>query len=50
VIQQLQFALLQPNAELQAAMEQVGVQRFAALKLEDYSVLAEIYDLCLFSL
>lgn len=44
VIQQLQFALLQPNAELQAAMEQVGVQRFAAVKLEDYSVLAEIYN------
>lgn len=50
VIQQLQFALLQPDAELQAAMERVGVQRFVAVKLEDYNVLAEIYELCLFSL
>lgn len=47
VIKQLQFALLNPDAELQAAMEQIGVQRFAAVKLEDYNILADIYDLCL---
>jgi phosphonate transport system substrate-binding protein len=44
LIEQLQFALLNPDVELKAAMQRVGVQRFAAVKLEDYNVLAEIYD------
>jgi phosphonate transport system substrate-binding protein len=43
LIQQLQSALLQPDAELQAAMRQVEVERFATVRLEDYKVLAEIY-------
>ncbi|GAB1542496.1 hypothetical protein NUACC21_51700 [Scytonema sp. NUACC21] len=43
-IQQLQLALLHPDAELQAAMERVGVQRFAVLALEEYRELAEIYN------
>ena len=44
LIQQLQSALLQPDTQLQAAMTQVGVQRFATMQLEDYKVLAEIYN------
>lgn len=44
LIQQLQLILLQPDAELQAAMAQVGVQCFAAVKLEEYRILAQIYD------
>ena len=43
LIQQLQLALLQPDAVLQAAMERVGVQRFSVVELEDYSPLAQIY-------
>ncbi len=44
VIQQLQSALLQPDAELKAAMEQVGVQRFAAVDLAEYEAIAQIYN------
>ncbi|WP_017316902.1 PhnD/SsuA/transferrin family substrate-binding protein [Mastigocladopsis repens] len=47
LIQQLLFALLKPDAELQAAMQQVAVQRFAVVKLEEYNVLADIYNMCL---
>ncbi|ARV62885.1 phosphate ABC transporter substrate-binding protein [Nostocales cyanobacterium HT-58-2] len=47
VIQQLQLALLKPDAELQAAMERMRVQRFAAVNLEEYSALADTYNLCL---
>ncbi|MDF5712613.1 MAG: PhnD/SsuA/transferrin family substrate-binding protein [Rhizonema sp. NSF051] len=44
LIHQLQSVLLQPDAELQAAMTQVGVQRFATMQLEDYKILFEIYN------
>lgn len=44
LIQQLQLALLQPDALLQAAMELVGVQCFSVVELEDYSPLAQIYS------
>ncbi|MBD2775834.1 PhnD/SsuA/transferrin family substrate-binding protein [Iningainema tapete] len=43
LIHQLQLALLQPDAELKAAMTQVGVQRFAAVELEEYKPLLEMY-------
>lgn len=44
LIQQLQLALLQPDAELQEAMAQVGVRRFAAVELKEYRPLAQIYN------
>ena len=44
LIDQLQLTLLHPDAQLQAAMAQVGVQRFAAVELQDYNSLAHIYD------
>ncbi|MBR8833270.1 MAG: PhnD/SsuA/transferrin family substrate-binding protein [Stigonema ocellatum SAG 48.90 = DSM 106950] len=44
LIQQLQLTLLQPDAELQAVMTQVGVQRFATVKLEDYDVLGRSWS------
>ncbi len=40
-IEQLQSAILHPDAELKAAMENVGVKRFAAVKLEDYELLID---------
>jgi len=43
LIQQMQLTLLQPDAELQAAMAQVGVQRFAAVELEEYGELIKWY-------
>ena len=43
LIQQMQLALLQPDAELQGVMEQFGIRRFAAVKLENYRVLNQIY-------
>ena len=43
LIQQMQLTLLQPDAELQAAMAQVGVQRFAAVELEEYRELLKWY-------
>lgn len=39
VIEHLQSAMLQPDVQLTAAMESVGVKRFAAVKLEDYELL-----------
>ncbi|WP_243147315.1 hypothetical protein [Scytonema sp. UIC 10036] len=44
LIEQLQFALLQPDTELQSVMEEVGVQRFAVVELEAYKVLAERFS------
>ncbi|BDI19330.1 hypothetical protein ANSO36C_51320 [Nostoc cf. commune SO-36] len=41
--QQMQLALLQPDAELQKVMKQFGVRRFAAVSLEDYQILNQIY-------
>ncbi len=43
LIQQMQLTLLQPDAELQAAMAQVGIQRFAAVELEQYGELLKWY-------
>ncbi|WP_375514508.1 PhnD/SsuA/transferrin family substrate-binding protein [uncultured Nostoc sp.] len=39
LIQQMQLALLQPDAELQRVMEQFGVRRFAAVELKTYQIL-----------
>ncbi|OUL32009.1 phosphate ABC transporter substrate-binding protein [Nostoc sp. T09] len=44
LIQQIQLALLEPDAELQTAMNRVGVQRFAAVELADYEAIADIYN------
>lgn len=44
LIQQIQGALLQPDAELQAAMKKVRVKRFAAVDLSDYEAIATIYN------
>ncbi|MBD2202722.1 PhnD/SsuA/transferrin family substrate-binding protein [Calothrix sp. FACHB-1219] len=43
VIEQMRLALLQPDAELQAIMAEFGVKRFAAVELEDYQILNQIY-------
>ncbi|MBH8572973.1 PhnD/SsuA/transferrin family substrate-binding protein [Nostocaceae cyanobacterium CENA369] len=43
LIQQMQLALLQPDAELQRVMKQFGVKRFAAVELENYQVLNKMY-------
>jgi phosphonate transport system substrate-binding protein len=43
LIEQMQLALLQPDADLQRVMQQFGVKRFAAVKLEDYQILNQIY-------
>ncbi|HYW20609.1 MAG TPA: PhnD/SsuA/transferrin family substrate-binding protein [Nodularia sp. (in: cyanobacteria)] len=42
-IQQIQLALLQPDAELQSVMKQFDVKRFAPVKLDNYQVLNQIY-------
>lgn len=44
LIQQLQLALLQPDVELQTAMKQAGVLRFAAVELVEYKAIAQIYN------
>ncbi|BBD63975.1 ABC-type phosphate/phosphonate transport system periplasmic component-like protein [Nostoc commune NIES-4072] len=44
LIQQMQLALLQPDAELQTVMEQFGVRRFAVVELKDYQILNQIYS------
>ncbi|KAF3889947.1 PhnD/SsuA/transferrin family substrate-binding protein [Tolypothrix bouteillei VB521301] len=44
LIEQLQFALLQPDTELQSVMEEVGVRRFAVVELEEYKVLVENFS------
>jgi phosphonate transport system substrate-binding protein len=43
-IEQLQFALLQPDTELQLVMQEVGVRRFAVVKLKEYERLAESFS------
>ncbi|BAY27577.1 ABC-type phosphate/phosphonate transport system periplasmic component-like protein [Calothrix sp. NIES-2100] len=43
LIEQMQLALLQPDAELQKVMAQFGVRRFASVKLADYQILNQIY-------
>jgi phosphonate transport system substrate-binding protein len=44
LIEQILFALLHPDAELQVAMEQFGVKCFAAVELADYKILAQMYQ------
>ncbi|GAA6615764.1 PhnD/SsuA/transferrin family substrate-binding protein [Scytonema sp. NUACC26] len=43
-IEQLQFALLQPDTELQSVMEEVGVRRFTVVELKEYEGLAESFS------
>lgn len=43
-INQLQSALRNPDTELEAAMHQVGIQRYAAVQSEDYEAIAIMYD------
>jgi phosphonate transport system substrate-binding protein len=44
LIGQMQLALLRPDAQLQKVMQQFGVKRFAAVRLEDYQILNQIYS------
>ncbi|GBE90676.1 phosphate/phosphite/phosphonate ABC transporter substrate-binding protein [Nostoc cycadae] len=44
LVQQVQAALLQPDAELQIAMKKVGVKRFASVDWSDYQAIAKIYN------
>jgi len=44
LIQQMQLALLQPDAQLQRVMKQFGVKRFGAVGLEDYRILNQMYS------
>ena len=44
MIEQLQTLLLQPDAELQAAMAQAHIRRFAPVQSEDYDSLATQYE------
>jgi phosphonate transport system substrate-binding protein len=44
LIQQMQLALLQPDAQMLKVMKQFGVRRFAAVKLSDYYILSQIYS------
>lgn len=41
---QIQTALLQPDAILQAAMQRAKIQRFVTVQTEDYSVLATMHN------
>lgn len=45
LIEQMQLALLQPDAELQTVMKQFGVKRFAAVELKDYEILWQMYEM-----
>lgn len=42
--QQIKIALLHPDSELETAMAQVGVKRFAAVNLSEYEAIASIYN------
>ncbi|MBE9209933.1 PhnD/SsuA/transferrin family substrate-binding protein [Nostoc sp. LEGE 06077] len=44
LIQQVQAALVKPDAELQTAMKKVGVKRFAAVDWSDYQAIATFYN------
>ncbi|MBD1868687.1 PhnD/SsuA/transferrin family substrate-binding protein [Cyanobacteria bacterium FACHB-471] len=46
-LDQLQSVLLNPDAELQSYMQQVGIRRFAAVKSEDYEAIAHMYNAAL---
>ncbi len=43
----LQSALLQPDTELQAAMNRARIQRYVAVQSEDYAVIGRMYDVAL---
>lgn len=43
-IQDLQFALCQPDQELQSAMEQAKIRRYDVVQFEDYAPLGTMYD------
>lgn len=43
-LNQLQTALLQPDAELHSHMQLVGIRRFAVVSNEDYRAIAQMYD------
>jgi phosphonate transport system substrate-binding protein len=43
-IAEIQFALLEPDAELQTAMQKAGVKRFAIVDRADYEVIGQLYD------
>lgn len=43
LIEQIQLALLHPDAELQVAMEKIGVKCFTVVELKNYEILAEMY-------
>jgi phosphonate transport system substrate-binding protein len=44
LLDQLQSVLLNPDAELQSHMQQVGIRRFAGVKSEDYGAIAQMYN------
>lgn len=44
VIELIQSALCQPDAELQSAMERSHIRRYVAVQPEDYDAIATIYD------
>lgn len=44
LIQQIKIALLHPDSELQTAMAQMGVKRFATVNLSEYKAIASIYN------
>jgi phosphonate transport system substrate-binding protein len=43
-LQQLQAALLNPDAELLSHMQQAGIRRFAAVQTCDYQIIHQIYE------
>lgn len=45
LIQQIQLALLEPDAELQTVMQKFGVRRFAKVELSDYEMLGKMFDI-----
>lgn len=47
VIDQIQSALLQPDSTLRSTMERVAVQRYEAVKNEDYEAIATQFELAL---
>lgn len=44
LIDSLQLALCQPDPDLQTAMNSAKIQRYVAVRTEDYAAIAEIYD------
>ena len=46
-IKQLQSALLQPDAQLQAAMQQAQIRNYVAVEVEAYTAIATLYDAAL---